>query len=412
MPRGVKMENQAYTLKNVLLETGFEYEGDEVVSTKTALFCIEVENGEIKSIKPNHPDAEGIDAKGRLLLPAFRDMHAHLDKMLFGLPWQAVSAKRKTVKDMIAYEQRMIPEWLKTSIERTEKLIDLLHSYGTNFIRSHFNVDPTSGLDSLYHLEEALRHKRKSLAAELVAFPQHGIYYTQTESLLKEAAKMDSVGFIGGVDPYSIDGSIEKPMELITQLALDNGKGIDLHLHERGESGVKTIEFLIDKALENPQLKGKTYVSHAFALGHLSASETERMAERLAAAGVGIVSSVPFRGTIMPIPMLRKHGVEVLIGNDNIQDHWSTFGSGNMLQKAHLIAALYGYSTEWELSRTLAFATRYVLPLDDKGTQQWPKAGDAADMVLVGASCSAEAVSRMSPVISLIHNGNIVFKET
>lgn len=82
--------NQAYTLKNVLLETGFEYEAGEVVSTKTALFCIEVENGKIKSIKPNHPDTKGIDAKGRLLLPAFKDMHAHLDKMLFGLPWQAV----------------------------------------------------------------------------------------------------------------------------------------------------------------------------------------------------------------------------------------------------------------------------------------------------------------------------------
>ncbi|MGG7662164.1 amidohydrolase [Dyadobacter sp. BHUBP1] len=406
------MENKAYTLKNVLLETGFEYEADEVVSTKTALFCIGIENGKIKSIEPNHSHAEGIDAKGRLLLPAFKDMHGHLDKMLFGLPWQAVSAKRKTVKDMIAYEQQMIPEWLKTSVARTEKLIDFLHSYGTDFIRSHFNVDPTSGLDSLYHLEEALRHKASSLAAELVAFPQHGICYTRTESLLKEVAKMDSVDFIGGVDPYSIDGSIEKPLELITQLALDNGKGIDLHLHERGESGVKTIEFLIDKALENPQLKGKTYVSHAFALGHLSASETERMAERLAAAGVGIVSSVPFRGTIMPIPTLRKHGVEVLIGNDNIQDHWSAFGSGNMLQKAHLIAALYGYSTEWELSRALAFATRYVLPLDDKGAQQWPRAGDAADIVLVEASCSAEAVSRMSPIIALIHSGNIVFKET
>ena len=103
-----------------MLETGFEYEGGDVVNTKTALFCIEVENGKIKSIKPNNPDAKGIDAKGRLLLPAFKDMHAHLDKMLFGLPWQAVSAKRKTVKDMIAYEQRMIPEWLKTSINRTE----------------------------------------------------------------------------------------------------------------------------------------------------------------------------------------------------------------------------------------------------------------------------------------------------
>lgn len=409
MVSSTNMESQAYTLKNVLLETGFGYEADEVVNTQTALFCIEVENGRIKSIKPNNPNAGGVDAKGRLLLPAFKDMHAHLDKMLFGLPWQAVSGKRKSVKDMIAYEQKMIPEWLKTSVERTGKMIDFLHAYGTDCIRSHFNVDPTSGLDSLYHLEEALRRKSKSLSAELVAFPQHGIYYTQTEPLLREAARMDAVGFIGGVDPYSIDGSVEKPMELITQLALDNGKGIDLHLHERGESGIKTIEFLIDRAIENPQLKGKTYVSHAFALGHLSASETEKIAERLAAAGVGIVSSVPFRGTIMPIPTLRKHGVEVLIGNDNIQDHWSTFGSGSMLQKAHLIAELYGYTTEWELSRALAFATRYVLPLDDKGVQQWPKAGDDADMVLVAASCSAEAVSRIPPVTSLIHKGSVVF---
>lgn len=403
------MANQTYTLKNVLLETGFEHEDGEIVKTRTGLHCIEIEANKIKRIGRNDPAGNGIDAKGRLMLPAFKDMHAHLDKMLFGLPWQAVSARRRTVKDMIAYEQKQIPEWLKTSVERTEKLIGMLHSYGTHFIRSHVNIDPTSGFDSLHHLEKALQHKKDSVSAELVAFPQHGIYYTPTEPLLKEAAKMNAINFIGGVDPFSIDGSIEKPMELIVQLALDNNKGIDLHLHERGESGMKTIAFLIDKVLENPQLRGKTYVSHAFALAHLSAPETEKIAERLAMAGVGIVSSVPFRGTVMPIPTLRKHGVEVLIGNDNIQDHWNTFGSGNMLQKANLIADLYGYSTEWELSRTLAFATRSILPLDDKGTQQWPKAGDAADLVLVDASCSAEAVSRISQVTSLIHQGKIVF---
>ena len=80
-----------------------------------------------------------------------------------------------------------------------------------------------------------------------------------------------------------------------------------------------------------------------------------------------------------------------------------------MLQKANLIAELYGYGTEWQLSRTLAFATRYKLPLDDKGNQQWPKVGDDANLVFVDASCSAEAVSRISPVKSLIHKGNIVF---
>lgn len=397
-----------YTFKNVLLETGFEYDGEEVVKTTTALFCIEIEDGKIKAIAPNDPAKDAIDAKGWLMLPAFKDMHAHLDKMLYGLPWQAVSAKRRTVKDQIAYEQKMIPEWLKTSVERTEKLIEFLQSNGTHYIRSHFNIDPTSGFDSLKHLEIALKNKQKTAGAELVAFPQHGVFYTNTAPLLKEVAKMD-IDFIGGVDPYSIDGSIEKTMDLITQLAIDHNRGIDIHLHEAGESGVKTIEYLINKANENPVLRGKTFVSHAFALGHLSGIETERMAARLAEAGVGIVSSVPFGNTIMPIPVLRKHGVEVLVGNDNIQDHWSTFGPGHMLRKAKLIAGLYGYTSEWALSRTLAFATRYVLPLDDKGNQQWPKAGNNADLVFLEASCSAEVVARVSPVKSLVHKGNIVF---
>lgn len=94
-----------YTLKNVRLETGFEYENEEVIGTKTDLFSIEIEAGKIKTVKANDPRSEGIDAKGYLMLPAFRDMHIHLDKTLYGLPWQALSPKRKTVKDMIAYEQ-------------------------------------------------------------------------------------------------------------------------------------------------------------------------------------------------------------------------------------------------------------------------------------------------------------------
>lgn len=403
------MENKSYSLKNVLLETGFEYQDKDVVKTKTGLFCVEVENGKIKSIKPNDVNVNAIDAKGHLMLPAFKDMHAHLDKMLFGLPWEAVSEKRKTVKDMIAYEQKMIPIWLETSIERTEKMIDMLQGYGTDFIRSHFNVDPTSGLNSLKNLEKALQNKKATANAELVAFAQHGLFYTDTLPLLKDVAQMDAVSFIGGVDPYSLDGSIEKAMGAIVQLAVDNNKGVDVHLHEMGESGIKTIEFLIDRTLENPQLRGKAFMSHAFALSRLSTLEAEKIAARLAEAGVGIVSSVPFGDIIMPIPILRKHGVEVLVGNDNIQDHWNTFGSGNMLQKANLIAELYGYGTEFQLSRTLGFATRYKLPVDDNGNQQWPKIGDAADMVFVDASCSAEAVSRISPVKSLIHNGTVVF---
>lgn len=402
---------ESYTLKNVRLETGFTYDDNDIVKTETDLFCIEIEDGEIKAIKPNDTLSKGIDAKGFLMLPAFKDMHVHLDKTLYGLPWQALSPKRKTVKDMIAYEQEIIPELLKTSVERAEQLISLLQRYGTNFARTHFNIDPTSGLRSLENLEKALQQKKDSFKTELVAFPQHGLYYTESASLMKEVATLKSVDFIGGLDPYSIDGNIEKVLDFTVQLALDHHKGIDIHLHEAGESGMKTINYLIDKVIENPQLKGKTFISHAFALGHLSLKEAEQIAERLAVAEVGIASSVPFRGTVMPIPTLKKYGVNVLIGNDNVQDYWSTFGSGNMLQKANLIAELYGYETEFELSRTLEFATQHILPLDEKGSQQWPKAGNKADVVLLDAGCSAEAVARMSTVKGLMTQGNLLWKE-
>ncbi|MDV3753467.1 deaminase [Elizabethkingia anophelis] len=395
-------------LKNVRLETGFEYEGNEVVATKTGLFCVEIANGKIKAVTPNNPSAKAIDAKGLLMLPAFKDMHIHLDKTFYGGPWQAVRKRQGGVKGMIALEQQILPEMLKTSTHHAEKLIELLQSCGTSYARSHVNIEPTSKLESLKNLQKALDNKKATFGAELVAFPQHGVYYTDSAPCMKEAAQTD-IDYIGGVDPYNVDGQIEKTMDFTVQLALDHNKGIDIHLHETGESGLKTVEYLINKVNENPVLKGKTFLSHCFVLAKLDKPKQEEIAEKLANAKIGIMSTIPFGGLIMPIPTLYKYGVNIGTGNDSIIDHWNTWGSGSVLQKANLMAQLYGYSTEFLLSRSLKLATYNILPLDDKGTQQWPKSGDPADVVLIDASCSAEAVSRISPVKSLIHQGNVVF---
>jgi len=395
-------------LKNVRLETGFEYDEGEVTATATDLFYIEIENGKIKSMAPNQPNAKAVDARGMLMLPAFKDMHIHLDKTFYGDKWQAVRKRTGGVKGMIALEQKMLPEMLKNSTFKAEKMIELLQSKGTSFARSHVNIEPTSKLDSLKNLQNALENKKKSFGSELVAFPQHGVFYTDSVPYLKEAAQMD-IDFIGGVDPFTIDGAIEKTIDFTVQLALDNKKGIDIHLHETGESGLNTVEYLIKKVNENPSLKGKTYLSHCFILAKLDKVKQEEVAEKLAEAQIGIVSTIPFGSLVMPIPTLYKYNVTVLTGNDSIVDHWNTFGTGSVLQKANLMAQLYGYSTEFLLSRSLKLATANVLPLDDKGNQQWPKAGDLADFVLVNASCSAEAVSRISDVKSLVHQGNVVF---
>lgn len=400
--------NGRLILKNVRLETGFEYEEDEVISTKTDLFLIEIENGKIIKISPNNPNAKAIDAKGFLMLPAFKDMHIHLDKTFYGDKWQAVRKRKGGVKGMIELEEKLMPELLKTSTQKAEKMIELLHSKGTSFARSHVNIEPTSKLNSLKNLQIALENKKKTFGAELVAFPQHGVFYKNSVPYLKEAAKM-GIDFIGGVDPYTIDGAIEKTIDFTVQLALDHQKGIDIHLHETGESGLKTVEYLIDKVIENPALKGKAFLSHCFVLGKLDKNKQEEIAEKLGNAQVGIISTIPFGNLIMPLPLLQKHGVTVFTGNDSIVDHWNTYGTGSVLEKANLYAQLYGQSTEFLLSRSLKLATTNVLPLDDQGKQQWPKVGDDANLVFLDASCSAEAVSRISEVKSLIHQGNVVF---
>ncbi|WP_445431485.1 amidohydrolase [Chryseobacterium indoltheticum] len=400
--------NDKLILKNVRLETGFEYEEGVVVSTKTDLFLVETENGKITKIAPNNPKAKAVDAKGFLMLPAFKDMHIHLDKTFYADKWQAVRKRKGGVKGMIALEEQIMPEILKNSTYKAEKMIELIQSKGTAFARSHVNIEPTSKLDSLKNLQKALDNKKKSFGAEIVAFPQHGVFYKNSVPYLKEAAQMN-IDFIGGVDPYTIDGAIEKTIDFTVQLALDHQKGIDIHLHETGESGLKTVEYLIDKVNENPSLKGKTFFSHCFILGKLDKIKQEEIAEKLGNAQVGIASTIPIGNLIMPLPTLQKHNVTVYTGNDSIIDHWNTYGTGSVLEKANLYAQLYGQSTEFLLSRSLKLATANLTPLDDKGVQQWPKTGDDADFVLLNASCSAEAVSRISNVESLIYRGNLVF---
>lgn len=398
----------SFVLKNVRLETGYILEEGAVIGTTTDLFSVEIEQGKIKSITKNQVGSKSLDAKGLLMLPSFKDMHIHLDKTFYGGPWQPRVIKSRTVKDMIAMEERILPEMLKTSTYRAEKLIELLQSKGTAFARSHVNIEPTSQLQSLRNLQTALENKKQGFGAELVAFPQHGLYYRDSTSLMKEAAQ-SGIDFIGGLDPASIDGNMHRTMDFTVQLALDYKMGIDIHLHEGGAEGLKVVNYLIDRVNENPVLKNRTWLSHAFVLASLDNSQQEAIAEKLAAAGIGIASTIPMGRSQMPIPTLLKHGVQVVTGNDSIVDHWNSFGTGSVLQKANLAAQLYGMVTELELSQSLGLATAGITPLNRKGEQLWPKTGDEASFVLIDASCSAEAVARVSPVRKLVNKGVLIF---
>jgi cytosine/adenosine deaminase-related metal-dependent hydrolase len=215
--------------------------------------------------------------------------------------------------------------------------------------------------------------------------------------------------YVGGLDPTSVDGAMEKSLDTMFQIALDYDKGVDIHLHETSPAGVAAVNYMVETVEKTPQLKGKLTISHAFALATLNEQQVDALASRMAAQQITIASTVPIGTLHMPLKQLRDKGVEVITGTDSVIDHWSPYGLGDMLEKANLYAQLYIRPNELNLSRALFLATGDVLPLNDKGERVWPKAQDEASFVLVDASCSAEAVARISPRTATFHKGQLVW---
>jgi len=400
----------SYYIQNVRLEREFVREGSEIVGTSTELKTLRIDNHIIGAILPNDaklPDDKlsGFDAGGLLLLPTFRDVHIHLDKTFYGGPWRAVRPNPKGVFDRIAEEQVILPKLLPTAEERSEKLIALLQKHGSTFARSHCNIDPVVGLKNLEHLLNALSRRKDTFSYEIVAFPQHGLLLSNVEGLMREAMKM-GVNYVGGLDPTVVDGNMEKSLDTMVQIAVDSKTGVDIHLHEGGETGLKAVRYLM-KATEDAGLQGKMTISHAFSLASLSPEEGREMFSRMADLGITIATSVPMGNGVMPIPLLQKCGVNVVCGTDSVIDHWSPFGSGDILEKSKIAAQLYRWMDEHGLSRALGLATGGITPLNTKGEQVWPKTGDVASFNLVDASCSAEAVARLPNRIAVLHRGKV-----
>jgi len=404
--------DNAYWLTNVRLETGYQVESGTVTGTETRLFHVQIVNGEISEIVPADQPLETNmpkrDANRYLMLPSFRDMHIHLDKTYYGGPWKAPTIPRKGLLTRLEEEQELLPRLLPVAKERAESLLNLLTHAGSTRIRTHCNVDPFVGLRNLEATLQAVETYKGKASVEIVAFPQHGLLRSESVSLVREALR-SGAALIGGVDPATIDGNIEKSLHTVMELAVEADAGIDLHIHDPGNLGIFTFQRLA-ALTEEAGWQGRVNISHALALADISLEEASEVADLLAEQRITITSSVPIGKTI-PIPLLSEKGVQISLGDDSITDHWSPFGKGDSLEKAGTLAERFGFKDERSLGQALGYITGGVTPLNTDGQRIWPHVGDAADLVLVDASCSAEAVARRARRVAVIFQGNLAAGE-
>ncbi|PEL14181.1 amidohydrolase [Bacillus sp. AFS017336] len=399
----------SYWLKNARLEIGYEKENDIVVGTATELFHLLIENGKITKITKDETsitnDSAVRDAGGLLVLPSFIEKHVHLDKTLMGDVWRACTPTSSVI-ERFEYEKMALPTIASSTKERAEALLEILLASGSTHVRTHVDIYPEVGIRNLEQVEQALTNYSNRLSSEVVAFAQHGLLRSNAFNYVREALR-NGAGIVGSVDPAVVDQNIEESLYQLYNLAVEADADIDIHLHDPGHLGAFTMKRIVEFT-KQAGWEGRVAISHAFGIGDVPRQEAYELANSFRDAGISIVTSVPINRQMPPVDLLNERGVEVAVGNDNIFDVWSPLGTGDILERAGRLAERFRWIDEVSLGQTLKYITGGKTPIDTNGNQVWPKIGDSANLVLVEASCSAEAVARRAERKAVIYSGNIV----
>lgn len=399
----------SYWIKDVRIETGFVQEEGHYLGTTTESVHVKVVKGIIEDVVPkqttlNKTEVQ-FEGKGLLLLPSLVEKHCHLDKTLLGEKWSPVK-KVNTIFERFEMEKTILPHLKTTTKERAERLLQTYIQHGVTHIRTHVDIYPEVGLTNLDEVMKAIQTFKDKVEVEIVAFPQHGLLNEATIQLLRKALTYEQVRYVGGVDPATVDGDIEKSLQTMVQLVKEFQVGIDLHLHDADYLGTFTMKRLAQLVIE-AELEQDVFISHAFGLADLPLNQLQETTDWLAKAGITVITSVPISRPFPPVTFLEEQGVSVSVGCDNIFDLWSPFGNGDLIERVSRLAEASRWSDEWELAQSLNYITNRKASITKDGRTHWLKKGEAANFILVQADSSAEVVARRIKPEMTIYKGKL-----
>lgn len=346
-----------------------------------------------------------IDGTGYVMLPTFVDGHVHIDKTLYGLDWFVNDLGANRI-DRITYERNNRDRIVKDPFLQSCRHIELSLSLGTLHMRSHVDVDNKVKVKAI---EGALRAKEKykdKIDLQIVALPQSGLMVPGTWNLVDEALSMGA-DLVGGIDPGWIERDPKGSVDAIFGLAEKHNKPIDIHLHEAGEMGAFSMELMTEHTVASG-MQGMVTLSHSFCLGMRNQAKVAVLLEGLRKAEIQVnTGSQAYLPEYPSIKQVLNAGVNIAAGNDNVRDMWQPYGSGDMAERAMLIAMKQGYRLDVDLELAMDVCTyngAKLMNLENYGTE----AGNNANCVLMKARSVAEAVISHDSDRIVIRDGNVI----
>ncbi len=346
-------------------------------------------------------DDDVIDLDGWLLMPSLVEPHAHLDKALTA----------DTVPNPRGDLMGAIDAWVDAATrgvfgldEMTERAIAALERLvvsGVTHVRTHVNVGESDpDFVHLRAVRDAIDEMRDVVRVQTVALmhsPLAGSAGATNRRYLAQALAMGA-DLVGGCPHLEDDGP--GMIEVALDAAADAGVGLDLHVDETLDPSMRTLESLARSVMERGVTE-PVAASHCVSLSMQDPADQERIVRAVAAAGLSIVSlpqtnlflqgwSHPVatpRG-ITPIGVLRRHGVIVAAGGDNVQDPFNPMGRSDPLETAALLV-MAAHQRPDDALAMVGNEARRVLGL--RPVDLVP--GSSADLVAIDAASPRAAVA-------------------
>lgn len=355
-----------------------------------------------------------VEGRGRLLLPAFADVHVHLDSTRLGLPFRPHSGA-PGVWGMMLNDRRHWREAEIGIIERVAHTLELMIARGTTRVRSFAQVDVNAGLERLEAVLAARETHRDRAQVQVIAFPQAGLLREEGSAQVLEDALRAGADVVGGIDPCTLDRDPVRHLDIVFGLAERYGVPVDIHLHEPGDLGRFSADLICERT-EALGMQGEVLISHGYGLWDGTETQTRGLIERFAELDVATATIAPGGRQTLPLAQLAEAGVRVGLGEDGQRDYWSPYGNADLLDRTWQLAFTHGFRADELVEHALAVATRGGASIMDRdlprlhGVADRPglAPGDRADLVLVAGETPTSAVMDRSEDRTVLHRGRVV----
>ena len=277
----------------------------------------------------------------------FKPLHAHFDKsnvvdsrILLQAQKESMQNKWDTynaIKANYTYEDIYL---------RAKKCVLKLIQQNINITRTFADADSVVGqmcVDALLQLKEDFSDRIK---IEIAIQPIQGISSPKDYKAFKAAcAKADLVGGLPSRDPNP-----KEHLQALFEIATNYSLPLDVHVDQLNSPKEYETQLLLD-VKKQCKFNNRVNAIHSISLAAHSNHYQEVIAKRLADENVGVIicpsaaiSMKPLKGyiapihnSIAPIKILHKHGVNMAMGIDNINDLYMPLVDGDMWFESRLL---------------------------------------------------------------------------